>query len=80
MYYVYLIKSISLSDHAYVGYTSDLKQRLATHNSGSCISTANARPWKIDSYFAFSDVSKAKAFEKYLKSHAGRIFITKRLI
>ena len=42
MYYVYIIKSIMHSDQIYVGYTTDLKKRLETHNSGGSVYTATA--------------------------------------
>ena len=35
------------------------------------------RPWKIKAYFAIVDETKAKDFEKYLKSQCGREFIKK---
>ncbi|MEY2537994.1 MAG: hypothetical protein QOG67_1734 [Verrucomicrobiota bacterium] len=33
-----------------------------------------ARPWRIETAIAFSSVTKARAFEKYLKSGSGREF------
>lgn len=80
MYYVYILKSLSQSDRIYVGYTTNLKQRMERHNSGDCISTSKLRPWKLETYFAFRDMNKAKSFEEYLKSHSGRIFTQKRLL
>lgn len=77
MYYVYLIKSIESPDRIYAGYTTDLKQRLETHNSGGSICTANYRPWKLVLYLGFEDKSKAKAFEHYLKTSAGKAFAKK---
>jgi len=38
MYYVYLFKNKKL-DTTYIGYTNDLKQRLALHNDGKVQST-----------------------------------------
>ncbi len=78
MYYVYLIRSVSLSDVVYVGYTINLKQRLETHNSGGSVHTAKHRPWELVMHLAFSEQSKAKNFEKYLKSQSGRAFAKKR--
>lgn len=78
MYYVYLIKSVNHPDEFYVGYTTNLEQRLDTHNSGGSIHTASLRPWKLVTYIAFEEQDKAKNFEKYLKSHSGRAFAKKR--
>ena len=37
------------------------------------------RPWKLITFLGFDDKLKATAFEKYLKSGAGRAFAKKRL-
>ena len=78
MKYVYLLQSIPHPDQRYVGLTSDLKKRLAAHNAGQSSHTAKFRPWTLVGYLAFSDETKASAFEKYLKSGAGRAFANKR--
>jgi len=80
MYYVYLLRSINFPEKTYVGYSSDLKQRLGTHNMGNSIYTAQYRPCQLMAYFAFVNNLTAKEFETYLKSHAGRAFIHKRFI
>ena len=74
MYYVYQIQSICNSDQKYTGFTTDLKSRLKTHNEGRCPHTSKFIPWKIINYFCFSEESKAKKFELYLKSGSGRAF------
>jgi predicted GIY-YIG superfamily endonuclease len=66
-------------EQEYVGASENLKQRLADHNAGKSTHTAKFMPWKLLWYSAFSDKSKALAFEKYLKSHSGRAFSKKRL-
>ena len=78
MYYVYLIQSIKHKTKTYVGYTINLKQRLETHNSGGSIHTRSFKPWELILFLGFKDKLKATAFEKYLKSHAGRAFAKKR--
>ena len=79
MKYVYLVRSESHPEKSYVGVTSDLKKRLAAHNSGISLYTAKFKPWKLVSYIAFSETSKALSFERYLKSGSGRAFAKKRL-
>ena len=59
MFYVYLIQSESNPKHRYTGFTTDLKKRLADHNSGNSIHTAKYRPWKLITYHAFADKRKA---------------------
>jgi putative endonuclease len=77
-YYVYLIRSIKIPSINYVGYTINLKERLNTHNSGGSIYTKNDRPWKLVMCMAFTDMKRAKQFERYLKSQSGRAFAQKR--
>ena len=79
MHYVYLIESIPDPNRHYVGFTEDLRQRLADHNSGKNLSTASHRPWRLVAYLAFSSKKQALAFEKYLKSGSGHAFAKKRL-
>jgi len=79
MFYVYILQSINYSEHFYVGYTDNLKLRLAEHNAGEARFTNMYKPWKIKCYFAFEDKEKAESFETYLKTHAGREFQKKYL-
>ena len=60
-----------------MGFTTDIKKRLAKHNNGEVISTSKFKPQKIKNAFAFTEKEKALAFEKYLKSHSGRAFTKK---
>lgn len=79
MYYVYLIRSIKNPTHTYIGYTTDLVQRMEKHNSGASIFTADFRPWKLVTYICFDNESKAIEFEKYLKVGSGHAFAQRRL-
>jgi len=79
MYYVYLIKSVNFLDQTYIGFTTNLKERLNVHNSGRSPHTAKYKPWTLRTYIAFPAKSQALEFEKYLKSHSGRAFANKRL-
>jgi len=77
--YVYLIQSIPFPDRRYIGITADLKKRFAAHNEGRSKHTSKFKPWKLETYMAFSEDEKAQEFEKYLKSGSGRAFAEKRL-
>ena len=57
-----------------MGITDNLDDRLARHNAGGMKHTSKARPWVIETAVAFDVKAKAVAFEKYLKSHSGRVF------
>ncbi len=78
MYYVYLLKSLKDSSQTYIGYTTNLKQRLACHNSSGSEHTNKYKPWKLITFIGFDEESKALEFEKYLKSGSGYAFAKKR--
>ena len=78
MYYVYLLES-TIDKSWYIGYSSDLGKRFASHNAGSNKSTKSKRPLKIIYYEAYLDRHDAKGRERFLKSGSGRRFIKKQL-
>ena len=80
MFYVYILRSEADSEKTYVGFTSNLKERLARHNCDGESYTAKYRPWKIIFYSAFDDKKRALEFERYLKSHSGKAFAGKHLV
>ena len=79
-HYVYILRSIPYPSQSYVGYTQDLRRRLFRHNSGLTTHTRKYRPWHIETAIAFSGKYNALAFERYLKSHSGKAFASKRLM
>ena len=78
VHYVYLIESLPVEGRRYVGITTDLKQRLRQLCSGKSSPTSKFKPWRLATHIAFSDRSKAEAFERYLKSGSGHAFANKR--
>ena len=78
-HYVYILRSVQHQERFYVGFTEDLKQRLARHNSGHVAHTSKFRPWEIKTAIAFTDRQQAIEFERYLKTASGRAFAKKRL-
>jgi len=78
MHYVYLIRSINFPNKTYVGLTDNISDRLNAHNHGYSLHTKTYRPWKIEVVITFNNKLQAAAFEKYLKSHSGRSFASKR--
>jgi predicted GIY-YIG superfamily endonuclease len=79
LHYVYLLESLSAQDRRYVGVTVNLKQRLQEHNTGKSTHTSKFKPWRVTTYVAFTDRTKAEAFERYLKSGSGHAFARRRL-
>lgn len=79
MYYVYILKSLK-NNEKYIGYSTNLKERLKQHNRKQSNYTSYHGPYKIIWYSAFIDKEKAQNFEKYLKSSSGFAFTNKRLV
>ena len=70
MYYVYVLQNEANATDYYVGYSSDLKQRLEEHNSGKNASTRGRR-WRLVYYEAYLSETVARKRERLLK-HDGR--------
>lgn len=79
MHYVYCLKSKQHPKFRYVGYSTDLKQRLKDHNEGCNPSTTHFKPLHLEGYIAFREKAQALAFERYLKTGSGHAFANKRL-
>lgn len=79
MFYVYSIVSEADPTRGYIGFTEDLRQRVADHNADCNPSTTNGKPWKLKDYIAFDTKPQALAFERYLKTGSGHAFRKKRL-
>ena len=75
--YVYIIQSVKYPKHKYTGITMCLKKRINEHNTGKCTHTNKFKPWKFRTIIWFSDESKARKFEKYLKQGSGHAFSKK---
>lgn len=68
MYYVYVLQS-KKDGSIYIGYTTDLKSRLETHNKGFEKSTRNKTPWELIYYESYKDRMLARQREIRLKYH-----------
>ncbi len=77
MHYTYILQSIQNPSQTYIGFTSNLQNRLSYHNSGKSLHTSRNKPWQLKFYCAFDEKEKAICFEKYLKSGSGRAFAKK---
>ncbi len=77
MFTVYVLYS-ERYDKLYIGYTSDLEQRLLSHNKLAKKGwTINYRPWKLIHKEEYSEKRAVMKREVELKSHKGRDFIRK---
>ena len=80
MYYVYLLESQD-NKNWYIGYSSDLKKRIAAHISGNGgQTTSKKKDWKLVYYEAYSNQKDAIGREKFLKSGSGHKFLKKQLV
>lgn len=80
MYYiVYFIESIKFPYRHYIGYTSNLKERIKQHNEGNTISTSKFKPWKLIYAELYLNKHDAMGREKFLKSGSGWKFLKKQL-
>ena len=71
---VYVLFSEKHNKH-YTGYTSNLEQRMLSHNELGKGWTASYRPWKLIYIKEFDNKKEAIQYEKWLKSGVGRDFI-----
>jgi len=67
MYYVYVLKS-RLDGKLYIGYTTNLRNRIQKHNSGEVTSTEPRRPLELIFYEGYKNMEDAKRRECYLKT------------
>jgi len=70
-YFVYVLFSLK-DKRLYIGYSENLKNRIADHARGKVSSTKNRRPLMLVHYEMFVDKKDAKAKEIFLKSGFGR--------
>ncbi len=80
MYYVYILKSVKFTGKIYIGYTSDLKKRVALHMAGANYTTRNLRPLELIYYEAFKSKTDARNREKQLKNYGNALGHLKKRI
>ncbi len=75
MYTVYVLNSSSFNK-IYIGYTSDIAQRMKSYNELSTKGwTVKFRPWELVYTETFEEKAGAMARERSLKTAKGREFI-----
>ena len=75
MFFVYALYSVKY-DKIYIGFTSNLEQRLIAHNDPDNKGyTGRFMPWEIVYTEQFENKKEAMLREKQLKSFRGRAFI-----
>jgi putative endonuclease len=74
VYTVYVLYSESSGKH-YAGFTSDIENRMLSHNKLGKDWTRSYRPWKVIYTREFSLKEEAMTHERWLKTGVGREFI-----
>ena len=67
MFYVYILKS-KKDNKLYIGYTEDLKRRIAEHKRGESKNTSGRLPVDLIYYEACKNIDNAKDREKSFKN------------
>jgi putative endonuclease len=79
MWYCYILRS-SKNGRLYVGFTSNLKQRVEDHNAKrGGIYTSRSGPYELFYYEAYADEKDARAAERFYKTGSGREILRKKL-
>ena len=76
MFIVYVLFSGPHQKH-YTGFTSNLADRLLSHQALGKDWTSKFRPWKLIYTKEFIEKREAMQYEKWLKTGVGRAFIKK---
>ncbi len=76
MYYVYVLQSAE--QRLYIGYSNNLKRRIAEHNQHKVQTTKNSH-YQLIYYEAYQNKADAVGREKFLKGGSGRKYLTKQL-
>ncbi len=72
MYTVYILHSLKDSSH-YIGYTSNITDRLQRHNEGRSRFTRSKMPWKLVYSEEYESRQEAMKRERQIKSYKGGI-------
>jgi putative endonuclease len=80
LYFVYVLEN-NFDRGWYIGFTTDLKQRIDDHNSGKGGKTTKTKQnWKLIYFEGYQNKKDALGREKFLKSGSGRKYLKKQLL
>lgn len=78
MHFVYLIQSQINPSKVYVGFTSDLENRILLHNTADTGYTTKFRPWRLVYFEAYEGRNAAYKREQQLKKHGNTVVRLKK--
>jgi len=76
MYFVYVLQSLT-DNSFYIGYTSNIEDRLWEHNEGRTRYTKRKRPWNLMYKEDYQTRAEAIKREKYLKKLKNKAHLAK---
>lgn len=79
MYYIVYILEDQKDETWYIGFTTNLKERLRAHNSKQSPYTSKKDNWKLIYAELYLNKLDALGREKFLKSGAGHRFLKKQM-
>ena len=68
MHFLYVLKG-SKNPKFYIGYTSNIKERIKGHNDGDTVSMSKGRPWKLIYLEGYRAEVQARKRELTLKKY-----------
>ena len=68
-FYVYMLKSLGKKPVTYVGYTSNLNERITLHNNAKGAKFTRGRKWKLIYKEKFRSKNEAISREYYIKKN-----------
>jgi predicted GIY-YIG superfamily endonuclease len=64
IHYVYILESLAVPGHFYIGSTENLRERIRKHHADVSAHAAKYRPWKLKTHIALDTKAKALRFER----------------
>lgn len=77
-FFVYILRNPQ--GRLYIGYTTDLEERVRQHQTGEAGWTRSRGPWRLVYSESFTTRSEAMARERQLKSGQGRLWLKSNVL
>ncbi|MFA6169209.1 MAG: GIY-YIG nuclease family protein [Candidatus Margulisiibacteriota bacterium] len=74
VYYVYILRSLK-NNRYYIGYTTNLLNRLTEHNTGETKGNRYFRPFELVYQEEYKTLTEARDRESFLKEQKSRKFL-----
>ena len=78
MHYVYILESLTVPGHFYIGSTENLRERVRKHHADVSAHTAKYRPWKLKTYIVLDTKAKASRVQRPRRALQNLTLITQQ--